>query len=163
MANFINNYFTILLPHMQFGTPSNVQAALNYLLKVFKNPFPSINMTPVTNKEIKDIVRSLKWKSSQGYDEIPQNILKLSLLFILSPLTYMCNKSLSLGIFPRRLKYSQINLIYKKGADSDMANYRPISLLTSFSKIFEKVIFNRLQHNILAQEQYDFELNYLWI
>jgi hypothetical protein len=44
MANFINNYFTTLLPHMQFGTPSNVQAALNYFLKVFKNPFPSINM-----------------------------------------------------------------------------------------------------------------------
>jgi hypothetical protein len=54
MANFINNYFTTLLPHTQFGTPSNMQAALNYLLKEFKNPFPSINMTPVTNKEIKD-------------------------------------------------------------------------------------------------------------
>jgi hypothetical protein len=164
MDNFINNYFTTLLPHMQFGRPSNVQAALNYLLKVFKNPFPNINMMPVTNKEIKDIVRSLKGKSSQGYDEIPQNILKLSLPFILSPLTYMCNKSLSLGIFPTRLKYSQINPIYKNGDKTDMANYRPICLLTSFSKIFEKVIFNRLQHhldlnNILAQEQYRFHTN----
>jgi hypothetical protein len=145
---------------MQFGTLSNEQAALNYLLKVFKNPFPNINMMPVTNKEIKDIVKSLKWKSSQGY-EIPQNILKLSLLFILSPLTYMCNKSLSLGIFRTRLTYSQINPIYKKGDKTDMANYRPIYLLTSFSKIFEKVIFNRLHHhldinNILAQEQYGF-------
>jgi hypothetical protein len=57
-------------------------------------------MTPVTNKEIKDIIKSLKWKNSQGYDEIPQNILKISMPFILSPLTYICNKSLSLGIFP---------------------------------------------------------------
>jgi hypothetical protein len=92
MAYFINDHFTTLLPHMQLGTCSNVQAALNYLHKVFKNLFPNINMMPEANKEIKDIVRSLKWKSSQGYDEIPQNILKLSLPFILSPLTYMCNK-----------------------------------------------------------------------
>jgi hypothetical protein len=56
-------------------------------------------MTPVTNKEIKDIIKPLKWKSSDGYDEIPQNIIKKSLPFILSPLTYICNRSLSLGIF----------------------------------------------------------------
>jgi hypothetical protein len=85
LIDFIKLAKKLLLPHMQFGTPSNVQAALNYPLKVFKNPFPKINMMPVTNKEIKDIVRSLKWKSSQGYDEIPQHILKLSLSFILSP------------------------------------------------------------------------------
>jgi hypothetical protein len=115
MANFINNYFTTLLPHMQFGIPSNVQATLNYLLNVFKNPFPNINMMLVTNKEIKDIVRSLKWKSSQGYDEIPQNILKLSLPFILYPIAYMCIKSVSLIFFPTRPMYSQINPIYKKG------------------------------------------------
>jgi hypothetical protein len=81
--------------------------------------------------------------------------------FILSPLTYVCNKSLSLGIFPTRLKYSQISPIFKKGEKTEMANYRPICLLTSFSKIFEKVIYNRVQHhidanNILAQEQYGF-------
>jgi hypothetical protein len=117
-------------------------------------------MAQVTYKEIKDIVGSLNGKSSHGYDEIPQNILKVSLPFIISPLTYMCNKSLSLGIFPTWLKYSQIKPVYKKGDKTDMGNYRPISLLTSFSKIFEKVIFNRLQYNmannILAQEQYGF-------
>jgi hypothetical protein len=54
------------------------------------------NMVRTINKEIKDIVRLLKWKSSHGYDEIPQNVLKISLPFILSPLTYMFNKSLGL-------------------------------------------------------------------
>jgi hypothetical protein len=119
------------------------------------------HMTPVTNKEIKDIVKSLKLKHLYGYDEIPQYILKISLPFILSPLTYMCNKSPSLGVFPTRLKYSQINPIFKKGDRTDAANYRPISLLTSFSKIFEKVVCNRLQYhldinNILAHEQHGF-------
>jgi hypothetical protein len=73
----------------------------------------------------------------------------------------MCNKSLSLGVFLTRLKYSQINPIFKNGDRTDVANYRPIPLLTSFSKIFEKVIYNRLQYhldinNILAHEQHGF-------
>jgi hypothetical protein len=73
----------------------------------------------------------------------------------------MCNKSLSLGIFSTRLKYTQVSPIFKKGDKTVMSNYRPISLLTSFSIIFEKVMFNRIKHhidanNILAQEQYGF-------
>jgi hypothetical protein len=56
-------------------------------------------MTPVTNKEIKDIIKSLKWKNSHGYDEIPENIFKISMPFILSLLTYICNKSPTLGVF----------------------------------------------------------------
>jgi len=68
------------------------------------------------------------------------------------------------GIFPTRLKFCQIIPLLKKGKKSEITNYRPISLLTSFSKIFEKVIFNRLcnhvnNYNILAHEQYGFRKN----
>jgi retron-type reverse transcriptase len=68
---------------------------------------------------------------------------------------------LSTGIFPARLKYSQIHPIHKKGDEVDISNYRPISVLTSFSKIFEKFIFNRLYahvslNNILSVEQHGF-------
>jgi len=84
--------------------------------------------------------------------------------YIISPLIYICNKSLLKGIFPTRLKFSQIIPILKKGKISEISNYRPISLLTSFPKIFEKIIFNRLHNhvntnNILAQEQYGFRTN----
>jgi hypothetical protein len=113
---------------------------------------------------MKDIINSLKHKNSYGYDEISMKILKLSMPFIISPLIYICNRSLSTGIFPSWLKYSQVHLIYKKGERSEMSNYRPISVLTLFSKIFEKVIFNRLythifDNNILAAEQYGFRKN----
>jgi hypothetical protein len=62
------------------------------------------------------------------------------------------------------MKYSQVYPIYKKGEKSEISNYRPISVLTSFSKILENVIFNRLHthvsDNILAAEQYRFRKNY---
>ena len=51
---------------------------------------------------------------------------------------------LSSGTFPARLKFAEIKPIYKKGDKSKISNYRPVSLLTSFSKVFEKIIYNRL-------------------
>jgi hypothetical protein len=130
---------------------------------VFAIPFPCIKLTPISAKEITEIVKSLKSSNSHGYDEIPIKVLKLSLPCIISPLMYICNKSLLRGIFPTWLKFSQIVPILKRGKKSEMSNYRPIALLTSFSKTFE-VIFNRLHNhvhnnNILAPEQYGFRNN----
>jgi hypothetical protein len=122
-----------------------------------------MQLAPVTTKEISEIIKYLKWKNSHGYDKVPMRILKISLPFIISPLTYICNKSLSTGLFPTHLKYSEINPIFKKGSKTEMSNYRPISLLTSFSKVFE-VIYNRVHshikaNNISAKEQYGFRHN----
>ena len=71
------------------------------------------------------------------------------------------NRMLSSGVFPTRLKFAEVKLIYKKGDKNVTFNYRPISLLTSFSKIFEKVIYNRIYHHInynhiLLNEQFGF-------
>jgi len=59
----------------------NLQALSN-LYSVFDKPYPRLNLTPVTEKEINDIIRSLKWKSSYGYDEVPLKILKISALIL---------------------------------------------------------------------------------
>jgi hypothetical protein len=61
--------------------------------------------------------------------------LKISALHISSPLCYIFNNAILAGKFPVRAKYSIVTPIYEKG---DKANYRPISLLTSFSKVFKK-------------------------
>ena len=88
--------------------------ALSNLYSVFDKPYPQLNLTLVTAKEIKDIIQSLKWKSSYRYDEVPLKILKISAPYIISPLIYLCNKTITTGTFPTRLKYSQIVPIYKK-------------------------------------------------
>jgi len=132
-------------------------------IQVFTRPFPRIKLTLTSAKEIIEIVKSLKSKYSNGYDEIPIKILKLSLPIITSPLIYIRNKSLIKGIFPTWLKFFQIIPQWKK-KNPKIYNYRPISLLTSFSKILEKIILNRLcnhvnNNNILAHEQYGFRNN----
>jgi len=63
-------------------------------------------------------------------------------------LIYICNAILNTGIFPDREKNSIIKQILKKGDDQDITNYRPISLLTSFSKVIKKLIYARLFDHI---------------
>jgi hypothetical protein len=110
--------------------------------------------------EIENIIDRLKTTTSRGYDEIPIKVLKI-LKHVISSLTYIINRSLATVIFPDMLKYSEIKPIYKNGDKNLIFNYRPISLLTSFSEIFERVMFVRLHHhltinNILANEQFGF-------
>jgi hypothetical protein len=68
---------------------------------------------------------------------------------------------LSSGTFPTRLKFAELKPLCKKGERMDISNYRPISLLPSYSKIFEKIIFRRLlkyldYNKILANELFGF-------
>jgi hypothetical protein len=95
-----------------------------------------------------------------GYDEVPIKILKISAPFISAPLCHIINKSLHSGVFPR-LKYSIITPIYKKGDRNDVPNFRPISLLPSYSKIPEGILYKRLidhfiTNNILSNRQFTF-------
>jgi hypothetical protein len=75
------------------------------------------------------------------------------------------NKSVVGGKYPAKLKHSKVIPIYKKDEESDPTNYRPISLLSIFNKIFEKLMYKRLKsflekRNILFNSQYAFRENH---
>jgi len=130
-------------------------------MQPFKNPFPNINLQFISTKEIENIIKSLKPKNSSGYDGISTKLIKICSPFISSPLAHICNKSLNSGIFPDRLKYAVVKPLLKKGDKSKISNYRPISILSSFSKVLEKIMYNQLQehlnkYSILAEEQFGF-------
>jgi Notch-like protein len=109
-----------------------------YLLNRFHKPFPSIKFKNTSSKEIEKIINSLKIKASSGFDVVSTKIPKISaFFFISSPLSYICNKAMLSGTLPTRLKYATVKPLLKKGDKENLANYRPISLLTSFSKVFE--------------------------
>lgn len=112
-------------------------------------------------KEIVKIISTLKSKNSHGCDDVSVYTLKSSSPYISSPLSHICNKMLSTGIIPDRLKYAVVKSIFKNGDKSDVSNYRPISLPPTFSKVFEKVmyvrIFQRLSNNnILIDGKFSF-------
>ena len=136
-------------------------SSLQNLFKYFNQPFKEISWSYTSAKEINRIIDTLKDKNSSGYDEITTKIIKISKPFIISPIINICNKMLAQGTFPERLKFSLIKPIYKSGNKSSPSNYRPISLLPVFSKIFEKVINHRLLDHlnnkaILNEHQYGF-------
>lgn len=119
-------------------------------------------MTPVDTSEIKKIVASLKNKKSSGHDNIPIQVVKSSVDYISDPLMHIINLTLETGIFPDDLKKAIIKPLYKKGNKTNLSNYRPIALLPTFSKIFEKVIHIRLtkflnQNKILNSCQFGFQ------
>jgi hypothetical protein len=110
---------------------------------MFLSHTPSLVIKTFSTKEITSVIKTLKTKNSHGFDEISMKLLKISAAYICSPLTYICNKSILSGTFPDRMKFSIVKPIFKKGNKMNLTNYRPISLLTSFSKVFEKAFFNR--------------------
>lgn len=116
---------------------------------------------PATVKEIKHIIKNLKNNASAGIDGVTTKVIKCIQDTIVESLTKCINKCLADGYFPDTLKLGKVSPIYKSGAKHDPSNYRPISVLPTISKIFEKVIHNRLVGFLksidhLSQHQYGF-------
>jgi hypothetical protein len=100
-------------------------------------------------------------KNSCGFDGISTKLIKQSKHIFIRPLTIIINQMLNTGIFPDQLKLSKVVPIHKKDDENLFTNYRPISLLPSISKCFEKVIFNQLYqyfkiNNLFYNAQYGF-------
>ena len=122
-------------------------------------------MFPTDATEIIRIVSEFKNKFSAGFDEIPLNILKSSIVHVAEPISKLINSPFSGGIFPNNLKIAKVCPIYKSGDKRLFSNYRPISVLPSFSKIYEKAVSKRLMsfldaNSILIDNQYGFRPNH---
>jgi Notch-like protein len=128
----------MLTTKLKINTPMNHANPIHFLTSVFNLPFPPINIKYISTTELENITKTLKTKNSHGYDEISTKILKSSIYYISSPLTYIINRMLSTSAFPNRLKFSVVKPLFKTGEKKCISNCRPISLLTSFPKIFEK-------------------------
>jgi len=118
-------------------------------------------LSPTDPHEIFAIISKMKLKTSTGHDNISPKIVKSLKNNLALPLAILINKSLHEGTFPDTLKIAKVLPIHKKGDPYNMNNYRPISLLPTFSKIYEKVIFKRVYsfldaNNIFYDRQYGF-------
>ena len=115
--------------------------------------------------EILSIVNGLKTSESVGIDEISTKFLKQTISTIALPFSNIINACISRGTFPDNMKLARVTPIYKSGSREEFSNYRPISILNSFSKVFEKVIVKRLlsfisKHLLLSNAQFGFRQNH---
>ena len=119
-------------------------------------------MSPVIEKEVSASIRSLKNKASSGHDGISNKIVKISISVISHPLTKLFNQCINLGYFPSEWNLAKKKPLFKNGSKTDPSCYRPISLLSSLSKVFEKILFNRMMHfnkkfKIINENQFGFQ------
>jgi hypothetical protein len=120
----------------------------------------SFFLTPTSEEERAKLIDNLK-NTSEGWDEIKPSVLKCIKNDILMPLMFLCNLSFVTGIVPVELKLDKVIPVYKTGQVDNISNYRPISILCVFSKVFERLAYNRLfsflsVHNILNKLQFGF-------
>jgi len=108
----------------------------------------------INEHEISKIIDGLPSKTSRGFDEISTKLMKYLKTEISKPLTVIINQSFQTGLFPQKLKIAKIIPIYKKDDETLLNNYRPISLLPSFSKVFEKAIFNQVHDYFKSNHLY---------
>ena len=100
---------------------------------------------PLTPQLLCKIANKIKPKTSSGPDYISSKLLKEILPIIIDPLCYVFNLSLQTGYIPERFKIAKVIPIFKSGDKQQFTNYRPISLLSSFSKLLERVVARQME------------------
>ena len=158
IANKFNTFFTNIGPTL--ASQINVEGIQSYA-GYLKHPCCyTFSFKPIDVSTTIKIIDNLNSKYSFGKDGMSNNLLKLITNEICESVTLIINQSLTTGIFPNKLKIAKVIPLFKKGDIYTFDNYRPISLLPSISKIFERTmydqIYNYFQNNELFYSM-DFE------
>ena len=158
ISNKLNEYFVNVGPTTEESIPKTQNISPLKFMK--ERRMKEFLIAHVSQEEVLDIIKSLENKTT-GPVSIPIKLLKLIPDLILIPLCNIINVSFNTGVFPSLLKIVKVIPIHKGKATQDMNNYRPISLLSIFDKIIEKLMHKRLynfmeENYILYHKQFGF-------
>ena len=90
------------------------------------------------------LLKAIDVSKATGLDKIPNRLLKIATEAVAPSLTGIFNQALVTGIFPSDWKMAKVSPIFKNGFKSDLNNYRPMSVIPTVAKIFEKIIYDQL-------------------
>ena len=136
-ANLFNNFFT-----SQCTPVVNSSTLCNFCCKTQKQ----ISDIEIKEDDILLIIKKLNLDKAHGWDNVSICMIQLCGKSIVKPLKYLFESSLTAGIFPEDWKKANIIPVDKKESKNCLKNYRSINLLSIFSKIFGKLIFNVFFH-----------------
>ena len=169
VANKFNNFFTTIASTLVNQLP---QGLGKYGLTHIKQYYCSFNITPngfhlfqVTEDSVLKHLSKLNSSKATGLDQLSPKFLKDGAELISSPLAHIVNLSLSSGIIPNDLKYARVTPIHKKNSKVEPGNYRPVSILSTISKLFERIVYDQLdaylrEHKLLYEYQSGFRAAY---
>ena len=154
IANEFKQYFVSVGQTLAAKLPP---ASLNPINFLQPNPH-SLVFTHIEEIEVATLINSLN-NSSPGYDGIPSTLVKRTMHLYLKTLTLIINQAFYDRVLPRELKIAKVIQIYKSGSTMELNNYRLISVLNIFSKVFERLMYDRLtqfldKYNILYHNQF---------
>ena len=159
IADGFNDFFAGIGPQLAAEIDHSGRSYKSYL----NNCDSLFRFSSVTETSILNVIKKLKPKTSSGVDCVSNKLLKQIAPIIISPLHYLINLSLETGFVPQQMKVSKIIPLYKTGSGdkSNFSNYRPISILSSFAKLIEKIVCSQLMyylnnHGLLYKHQYGF-------
>jgi hypothetical protein len=162
VAETFNKYFT------DIGT--ELAKEINFEPDAFKQYLKSkisttLSIQSINESQLDEVIKSLKQKTSMGWDNISNQLLKQIYPEIKQPLLKLINYSIVKGYVPAEWKLAKIVPIHKSGPMDNCGNYRPISLLPTISKVIEKIVNSQVlnymeQNNLLHPNQYGFRLKH---
>ena len=158
IASGFNNFFSQIGPNLASEIGDSESSYESFLFE--PNPV-NFEFSRISEIDILKICKTLKPKVSSGADFISNKLLKQIAPIIITPLHYLINVSLETGYIPRELKLAKVVPVFKDGDCHVFTNFRPISLLSSFSKLLEKIVARQLigflnAHDLLYKHQYGF-------
>ena len=121
----------------------------------------SVILEPTDEYEVVGIMSKLNHKKSSGHDGIPLILILHSKYIIANYLSRSYNHCMTTGVYPDVLKIAKVSAIHKRGSTEEVNNYRPISVLSTFNKIFETILCRRLtklwdKYKIYTPSQFGF-------
>ena len=157
ISNIFNEYFVNIGNNLANKIKMQPNSHEKYLGGTFQE---SMFISPVTKEEINSIISTFG-DTASGWDDIAPRSIKFVKEIIQKPLMHICNLSFYTGIVPEQIKIARVVPIYKHGDPSQFNNYRPVSVLNVFSKVYERLFYNRLlkylnKHKILYELQFGF-------
>ena len=164
ISNELATYFANVGPKYANAIKKPDKNISDYLKKIKRNE-NSIFLSPTTPVEIIKLISNLPNKTSSGFDQLNNKLLKELRHELATPLCIIFNLSLNTGCFPTKMKYAEIVPLYKSKSKLESSNYRPISLLITISKILEKIIYRRTYEfldntNQIYRSQYGFRVKH---
>ena len=151
IANEFNKYFINVGPKLISKVTLPNGSFKDYLNLPVMDSFQFQDIDSIA---IGKIINDLKPKTSIGIDGLSSKLLKLLKDYVALPLSMIINQSFRTGIFPDKLKIAKVIPIYKKDDNFIFDNYRPISILPSISKVFERAIHNQLHNHFVEKNLY---------